>query len=66
MLPKKLKLIHYKISLKTKSVLLNISEIQYNKGFNVHIQSKLLYRTIVMGTSSDMGQPFCPRQKNSL
>ena len=37
--------------------------IQYNKDFNVHIQSKLLQRTFVVDASSDMGQPFRPRQK---
>ena len=36
--------------------------IQYNKGFNVHCQSKLLQRTVVLGASSDLGQPLCPRQ----
>ena len=31
----------------------------YNyKGFIVHIQSKLLFRTFVVGASSDLGQPF--------
>ena len=28
--------------------------------FNVHIQSKLLQRTIIVGASSDLGQPFRP------
>ena len=37
--------------------------LQYNKGCIVHIQSKLLQRTFVMGTSSDLCQPFRPRQK---
>ena len=31
-------------------------------GFNVHIQSKLLKRTIVVGASFDLGQPFRSRQ----
>ena len=29
----------------------------------MHIHSKLLRRTFVVGASSDLGQPFCPRQK---
>ena len=32
--------------------------------FNVHLQSKLLYHTFVVDASSNLGQPFCPRQKN--
>ena len=32
-------------------------------GFNVHIQSKLLQHTFIMGASSDLGQPFRPRPK---
>ena len=31
--------------------------------FNVHIQSKLLYHTFVVTSSSDLGQPFRPRPK---
>ena len=34
--------------------------------FNVHIQSKLLQHTFVVGTSSDLGQPFHPRQKREF
>ena len=29
-------------------------------GFNVHIQSKLLWHMFVMGTSFELGKPFCP------
>ena len=32
----------------------------YHKGFNVHIRIKLLQRTLVVGASSDLGQPFRP------
>ena len=34
--------------------------------FKVHIQSKLLLHMFVMGASSDVGQPFCPRQKKGF
>ena len=34
-----------------------------HKGFNVHIRSKLLQRMFVVGATSDLGQPFRPRQK---
>ena len=40
-----------------------VLQIQYNKRFNAHIHSKLLQRTFVVGASSDLGQPFRPRQK---
>ena len=30
-------------------------------GFNVHVQSKLLQHTFVMGASFDLGKPFRPR-----
>ena len=30
----------------------------------MHIQSKLLQRTCVLAASSDLGQPFRPRQKS--
>ena len=33
------------------------------RGFNVHIQSKLLKHTFVMGAISDLGQPLHPRKK---
>ena len=29
----------------------------------MHIQNKLLWRKFVVGASSDLGQPFRPRQK---
>ena len=31
------------------------------RGFNVHIQCKLLKHTFVVGASSDLGQHFHPR-----
>ena len=38
--------------------------IQCNKVFNKHLQSKLLYRMFTTGASSDLCQPFRPRQKS--
>ena len=32
----------------------------------MHIQSKLLQHTFVKGASSDLGQPFRPRQKKGF
>ena len=40
-------------------------ELELEIGFNVHIQSKLLLHTFVMGASSDLGQSFHPR-KNKM
>ena len=36
------------------------------KGFNIHILNNLLWHTVVMGTSSELSQPFRQNKKGGV